>query len=123
MCGAYGRLGTLSRRLLLGLSGSVCLAALTTPAAVLAQQETTLPEVRVIATTPVPSRPRPARRTTARPAAAAPVPSEPAREPTGPGLIDRDKVPSNTQTLTPVDLDSSKVQSVPDALMRTVPGV
>src|SRR5438105_1102804 len=124
MCGAYGRLGTLRRRLLLGLSGSVSLAALTTPGAVLAQQETTLPEVRVIATTPVPSAPR-------RPTRTAPAPTTrqtqtPAPTPVPqaePGVIDRDKVPTATQTLTPVDLDASKAPTVADALMRTVPSV
>jgi iron complex outermembrane receptor protein len=38
-------------------------------------------------------------------------------------VIDRDKVPSPVQTLTPQDFDPSKALSVPDALNRTVPSV
>src|SRR5262249_13203815 len=125
MYGVYRRLGVSSRRLLLGLSGSVSLAALTAPGVALAQEETTLPEVKVIATTPVPAgprrptRPAPATRTTQQAptqTAAPPAPSEP-------GVIDRDKVPSTTQTLTPVDFDRSKALTVPEALNRTVPSV
>jgi len=106
----------------LGLSGSVSLAALTAPTVVLAQEETTLPEVRVIATTPVPAGPRRPTRTAPAPTtrqAQTPAPAPPPE----PGLIDRDKVPSTTQTLTPVDLDASKAPTVADALMRTVPSV
>jgi iron complex outermembrane receptor protein len=117
-------LGVSSRSLLLGLSGSVGLAALTAPSAVLAQEETTLPEVRVIATTPVPAGPRRPTRTAPAPTTRqAQTPTPAPTPPPEPGLIDRDKVPSTTQTLTPVDLDASKAPTVPDALMRTVPSV
>ena len=122
MYGVSRRLGVSSRSLLLGLSGSVSLAALTAPTVVLAQEETTLPEVRVIATTPVPAGPRRPTRTAPAPTtrqAQTPAPTPPPE----PGLIDRDKVPSTTQTLTPVDLDASKAPTVADALMRTVPSV
>jgi iron complex outermembrane receptor protein len=122
MYGVSRRLGVSSRSLLLGLSGSVSLAALTAPTVVLAQEETTLPEVRVIATTPVPAGPRRPTRTAPAPTtrqAQTPAPAPPPE----PGLIDRDKVPSTTQTLTPVDLDASKAPTVADALMRTVPSV
>src|SRR4029450_8957460 len=37
--------------------------------------------------------------------------------------IDRDKVPANTQTLTPQDFDHAKSNSVPDSLLQGVPGV
>jgi iron complex outermembrane receptor protein len=37
--------------------------------------------------------------------------------------IDRDKVPANTQTLTPQDFDHAKSTSVPDALLLRVPSV
>jgi len=111
MGGARGHGRPIVRGLL--MAGSASLAALAGGAR--AQEATTLPEIRVIATTPVPGGTRPTRR--------APTPAGeplPAREP---GLIERDKVPSNTQTLTPADLDPSKAHSVPDALMRSVPGV
>jgi len=109
MGGALGHRRSIIRGLLIALSGAASLTALAGTAR--AQEPTTLPEIRVIATTPVPAGTR-------RSAPAGePVP---AREP---GLIERDKVPSNTQTLTPEDLDPSKAQSVPDALMRIVPGV
>src|SRR5262245_30882076 len=123
MCGAYGERILFVRSFLVLLSGSVSLATLAGGAR--AQESITLPEVRVIGTTPVPagtrrtpprSRPAPAR--TAEPAPA-PAP-EPPREP---GVIERDKVPSTTQTLTQQDLDPSKAPTVPDALMRTVPSV
>src|SRR5262249_53161162 len=139
----------MSRRLLFGLTGSVSLVALTVPTTVLAQEETTLPEVRVIAPTPVPASPRrPARpapapttrqtRTQAptptprvaptpraaptRVAAPAPAPA-PAPPTPEPGLIDRDKVPSTTQTLTSQDFEPWVAPSVPDALQRLVPSV
>jgi iron complex outermembrane receptor protein len=38
-------------------------------------------------------------------------------------VIERDKIPSTTQSLTQQDLDPSKAPTVPDALMRTVPSV
>jgi len=56
----------------------------------------TLPEIRVIGITPLPP-PRPA----ARPAASAATPAATVAAPAEPGAIDRDKVPSNIQTLSP----------------------
>ena len=124
MYGVSRRLGVSSRSLLLGLSGSVSLAALTAPSAVLAQEETTLPEVKVIATTPVPAGPRRPTRTAPAPRTRqSQAPTSAPAPPPEPGLIDRDKVPSTTQTLTPLDLDASKAPTVADALMRTVPSV
>jgi len=123
MGGALRQRRSIIRGLLIALSGSASLAALAGGARAQEPTEsTTLPEVRVIATTPVPARPT-------RPTRPAPAPAglrtqaPPPAPPREPGLIDRDKLPSNTQTLTPQDLDPSKAQSVPDALMRTVPGV
>src|SRR5262249_48836557 len=62
------------------------------------------------------------------PAAAAPAePAPPAPPEPAPRLditsIDRDKVPANTQTLLPGDLDHSKSSSVPDSLLQQVPSV
>src|SRR6266545_1116938 len=100
MYGVSRRLGVSSRSLLLGLSGSVSLAALTAPSAVLAQEETTLPEVKVIATTPVPAGPRRPTRTAPAPRTRqSQAPTSAPAPPPEPGLIDRDKVPSTTQTL------------------------
>ena len=131
MCGAYRRLGVSSRKLLMGLSGSVSLVALTAPSAVLAQEETTLPEIRVIAPTPVPASPRRPARPTPAPAtrqtrtqtptpAPAPVAAPPTPEP---GLIDRDKVPSTVQTLTSQDFQPWVAPTITDALTRVVPSV
>jgi iron complex outermembrane receptor protein len=125
MYGVSRRLGVSSRSLLLGLTGSVSLAALAAPTVVLAQEETTLPEVRVIAPTPVPAgprrpaRPAPPTRGTQRTTAQTPAPPAPSE----PGVIERDKIPSTTQSLTQQDLDPSKAPTVPDALMRTVPSI
>ena len=96
--------------------------------------DTTLPEVQVIATTPAPASsprrprassntnvPRPARgaaRTTAP--APAPVAAPVAPDPT---VIDRDKVPANTQTLTAADFTAVNSPSVTDALFQRVPSV
>src|SRR5262245_26397228 len=108
MDGARRGLGIFNRKILLGLSGSVSITALMAPGAVLAQGETTLPEIRVIAPTPVPatprrlSRPAPAQPTRqTRTQAPAPTPAPTAAS--EPGVIDRDKVPSATETLTAPD--------------------
>jgi iron complex outermembrane receptor protein len=124
----YGAYGT---KLLMGLSGSVSLVALMAPYAVLAQQETTLPEIRVIAPTPVPATPRRAARPAPAPAtrqartqAPTPTPAPVAAPPTPePGLIERDKVPSAIQTLTPQDFQPWVAPTVTDALTRVVPSV
>src|SRR5262245_52175911 len=128
MRGAHHRLGIFNRKFLLGLSGSVSLAALMAPSVALAQDETTLPEIRVIAPTPVPAtprrpaRPRPAPTTRqARTQTQAPTPAPPARS--EPGVIDRDKVPSTTETLTAPDFQPWIAPSVPDALLQRVPSV
>jgi iron complex outermembrane recepter protein len=122
---AYDRLGVSSRRCLVCLTGSVSLVALTAPGAVVAQEETTLPEVRVIAPTPVPASRR-------RPTRPAPAPTTrqtqtqtqtPAPATPEPGLIDRDKVPSTIQTLTAPDFQPWVAPTVTDALTRVVPSV
>src|SRR5450631_3468880 len=89
-----------------------------------AHAETTLPDINVIATTPLsgtrstvrtsapaaPSRPVRTRAARATPAAApaAPAPSAPAPATADPGMIDRDKVPSNTAVLTAADFDHDR---------------
>src|SRR5262245_60292969 len=74
---------------------------------------TTLPEIRVIATTPLSTVSR------SSPPTVEATPT-PARDPT---LIDRDKVPSNTQSLTAEDFSRTYSTSATDALMQRVPGV
>jgi iron complex outermembrane receptor protein len=119
-------LGTISRALL----SAVSFAALMAPGVILAQ-DVTLPEVRVIATTPLAApRPRPAAaaptRATAGPArtvaapAAAPAPAPAASDPS---LIERDKVPANVQTMSASDFDHAKAPGLLDAIDRSVPGV
>jgi iron complex outermembrane receptor protein len=95
-----------------------------------------LPEVRVIANTPLA---RPSHRTASRPetpaARAVGVPrrtnvvsrpvraTAPAAPTVDPSLIERDKVPSNVQTLTATDFDHAKAPSFLDALSQSLPGV
>jgi iron complex outermembrane recepter protein len=121
------------------LASSVSLLALTAAGTVLAQgtptpetQDLKLPEVRVISTTPAPaSSPRraPSSATTTRPArapapTASPAPAtESAPVTTDPTVIDRDKVPANTQTLTADDFTRANSPNVTDALFQRVPGV
>ena len=102
-------------------------AAVMAPGIVAAQQAAsptansgaaTLPEIRVIGTTPL-SAPRPA----ARPAASAATPAATVAAPAEPGAIDRDKVPSNIQTLSAADFDPATTPSLLDALARGLPGV
>ena len=102
-------------------------AAVMAPGIVAAQQASspttdssaaTLPEIRVIGTTPLPP-PRPA----ARPAASAATPAATVAAPAEPGAIDRDKVPSNIQTLSAADFDPATTPSLLDALARGLPGV
>ena len=112
---------------------ALLIATVMAPAAATAQQTSnaapasgavTLPEIRVIATTPVaPPRPppRPPAATVAPARNAAPSSSTPA--PAEPGVIDRDKVPSNVQTISATDFDPAKAPSLLDWLERGLPGV
>src|SRR5262245_16901854 len=98
--------------------GSVIGVTLTGVGTALAQVE--LPPIDV---SPAPS-PGPSPTTTRPPTppTTTPVPAAPT-PPRDPGLIDRDKIPSNIETLTPRDFEPTKALSVPDALMRRVPSV
>jgi iron complex outermembrane recepter protein len=140
--GAAGRarasgLSAVSRR----LSGAVAFAALMAPGAILAE-DVSLPEVRVIANTPLapasprpparpaPATPAPASSTPARRAVSAPAPRatapasrESAPAPVDPGLIERDKVPANVQTLGPADFEHEKAPDLLDAISRRLPGI
>src|SRR5271166_2302249 len=119
---------------LCGLLRTLPIAIVMIPAAAMAQQTSNpasdsntiaLPEVRVIATTPV-APPRPA----AKPSAATVVPAQSTAAPAQgagaraePGVIDRDKVPSNVQTMSASDFDHAKAPNLLDSLERGLPGV
>jgi iron complex outermembrane receptor protein len=121
----------------LHLLGTVALGALIAPLGASAQ--TVLPDINVIASTPLsntrspasksgPAAPsRPARQPTARtqgaPAQAAPPAPAPAPVAVDPTLIDRDKVPSNTEVLTATEFDHSRSLSLLDSLATSLPGV
>src|SRR5258708_30362112 len=88
-----------------------------------ASAQTVLPDINVIAPSPLPPRrapPRPAaapqRQTNAAPAQAAP--EQPAT-----GGIDRDKGPANTQVLTASDLDHARSSDLLQSLVQSLPGV
>jgi iron complex outermembrane recepter protein len=97
---------------------------------------TTLPEIRVIATTPVAPPRTPAR---APAAAAAPTPARtPARTPAPtpavaaapetapkavPGAVELDKIPSNVQTVGASAFDGTKAPDLLQSLDRALPGV
>jgi iron complex outermembrane receptor protein len=94
--------------------------------------QTVLPDINVIAPSPLPPRrtaPRPTaprRQATAAPAPAAPAEAPPAPPPPAPppsGAIERDKVPANTQVLTEADLNHTQSPDLFDALVRALPGV
>jgi iron complex outermembrane receptor protein len=113
------------------LPGVAAFAALMAPQAAFAEDKpVTVPEVRVIANTPVaPASPRPAARApVATPAAPAPArravaPREAARAPLDPALIDRDKVPANVQTLSAPDFEHAKAPDLLEAISRSLPGI
>src|SRR5580692_6719093 len=83
-----------------------------------------LPEIRVIAPSPIapprprPSTPAPNASATKPQAAAATGPQQPE-----PGVVDRDKIPSNIQTLTAADFDHATAPDLLSAIARSLPGV
>ena len=110
-----------------GLLAIASMAASMVPAA--AQQNSTatanssavkLPEIRVIATTPVPP-PRSAPPAAA--AAAAPASSPPAAAPAEPGAVDLDKIPANVQVMSASDFDHATAPDLLQAMARGLPGV
>jgi iron complex outermembrane receptor protein len=113
--------GSASGRVLLALLASVGATAL---ARAQDPEPTELPEVRVIATTPLSTVSRPRRTAPAGPARVVVRPTgQTSTLPPDPALIDRDKVPSSTQTLTAEDFSRTYTPSVTQALMQRVPGV
>src|SRR5262252_6453935 len=91
------------------VAGAALVATAIAPRSASAQAPIQLPPIDVIATTPLSTAPS-------------------SNTATGGGpiditSIDRDKVPANTQTLTPQDFDHAKSNSVPDSLLQRVPSV
>jgi iron complex outermembrane receptor protein len=90
---------------------------------------TKLPEIHVIATTPVapPARPAPLARPTGpatrAPATAAPAPAEATAAKPIPGAVDQDKIPSNVQTAGASDFEYSKTPDLLQSMVRALPGV
>jgi len=122
-----------------GLIGALGFAAVMAVRPILAE-EVALPEVRVIANTPVSN---PAAQGARQPDTAAPraisrsgraesarapasVAAPPAPSTTGaaadPSVIERDKVPANVQTLSAADFDHATAPSLLDAISRSLPG-
>jgi iron complex outermembrane receptor protein len=103
-----------------------CFATVMAPGIVAAQQTSsssadsgaaTLPEIRVIATTPVAPPPR------AKPAAAAAATAESTAAVAQPGVVDQDKIPSNVQTLSAADFSYMTTPDLLQAMERALPGV
>jgi len=90
---------------------------------------TKLPEIHVIATTPVapPARPAPVARLTGpatrAPATAAPAPAEATAAKPIPGAVDQDKIPSNVQTVGASAFEYSKTPDLLQSMDRALPGV
>ena len=110
----------------LRLSGSALIFSLLAGSGTQAQEPTPLPEVDVIAPSPLasPRKPPPKRPQPARPTASQAAPAQPAAAPAAadPGGIARDKVPSNTQVLTSEDFSHTKSSDVLDALSKNIAG-
>ena len=115
------------RATLLGWLWAILIALVMAPKTVAAQDAgstsgtsstTTLPEIRVIATTPVapPVRRAPATGGTSAPAENAATPSQP-------GVIDQDKIPSNVQTVGASAFDSNKSPDLLQSILQAVPFV
>jgi iron complex outermembrane recepter protein len=83
---------------------------------------TTLPEIHVIATTPVapPSRPMPA---AAGPNTAASSNVTGTQTASQPGVVDQDKIPSNVQTVGASAFDGIKAPDLLQSMVRALPGV
>ena len=91
-----------------------------------AGSDVTLPEIDVVPTTPL-IPPRRVSRSTAGPTSSAQAtpsaPAEHAPTTSEPGAVDRDKIPSNVQTLSSAAFDHAVAPSLLDALARGLAGV
>ena len=83
---------------------------------------TTLPEIHVIATTPVapPSRPIPAAAGANTAASSNVTGTQTASQP---GVVDQDKIPSNVQTVGASAFDGMKAPDLLQSMLRALPGV
>jgi iron complex outermembrane receptor protein len=116
--GKLGVRGRFHRPRALHLLGTVTVGGLIAPWSAPAQ--TVLPDINVIAPSPLPPRrAAPQRQTNAAPA----VPAQAAPEPPPTGGIDRDKVPASTQVLTSADFDHTRSPAFFDTLLQAVQGV
>src|SRR5271166_1996976 len=131
------------RAVVLGWLWTVLIASVIVPESGVAQEAagsgtTTLPEIRVIATTPVapprnPPRaptaaaaPAPARapaRAAAPTPAPAPAPAAEAAPKAVPGAVELDKIPSNVVTVGAPAFDGTKAPDLLQSLDRALPGV
>jgi iron complex outermembrane receptor protein len=97
-----------------------------TPLGAQGQEPTPLPEVEVIAPAPLsgtrrvaPKRVRPAPSSSSTPA---PAQAPQTTVATDPGVIERDKMPANTQVLTPEDFSHEKSSNILDSLSKGIAG-
>jgi iron complex outermembrane recepter protein len=134
MCGAVSSDGVRAkavRALSRGLRGTAAILTLTIPCLAVAQETVpssnnanaaTLPEIRVVPTTPVaPPRRTPPTPATSRAAAATPAPQRVAAA--EPGAVDLDKVPSNVQAISASSFEPTKAPDLLQAMERALPGV
>jgi iron complex outermembrane receptor protein len=116
-----------SRRCALRLSAAIALAGSMAPLGAQGQEPTPLPEVDVIAPAPLSSSRRaPPKRVRAAPSSSstpAPAQAPQTTVATDPGVIERDKVPSNTQVLTPADFSHTQSSNILDSLTKGLAGV
>jgi iron complex outermembrane recepter protein len=121
--------GSAARAYRRALFGGVATAALMVPGLAAAQDNpssagsaATLPEIRVIGTSPVPpprQAPRPAAATGGRAAPATPTPTVAAE----PGAVELDKIPSNVQTVPASAFEYAKSPDLLQSLVQSLPGV
>jgi hypothetical protein len=115
-----------SRRYMLRLSTAIALAGSMAPLGAQGQEPTPLPEVDVIAPGPLPSTRRlPPKRVRAAPSSAstrAPAQAPQTTVAADPGVIERDKVPANTQVLTPADFSHTQSSNILDSLAKGLTG-
>jgi iron complex outermembrane receptor protein len=111
---------------MLRLSTAIALAGSMAPLGAQGQEPTPLPEVDVIAPGPLPSTRRlPPKRVRAAPSSAstrAPAQAPQTTVATDPGVIERDKVPANTQVLTPADFSHTQSSNILDSLAKGLAG-
>jgi iron complex outermembrane recepter protein len=89
-----------------------------------ASNTTPLPEISVIATTPVAPPPRRAPAGAANPSAAAPAESAAATSQAAqPGVVDQDKIPSNVQSVGASAFESTRSPDLLQSMLQALPGV